>query len=199
MKPKAYFTPQRIARIAILSAIGSILFLIEIPVIGFYKLDLSNLPVLLGGFSMGPLAGMLILAIKSLIGLTHSSTVGIGELADFVFGTAIMLPAVLIYKRNKTRKGALTGMVIGTLSLIVTGVVANAFVFFPLYGSALNYSTQAIVGTFTKIIPYIDSLEKVLLLITSPFNLLKGVVLSALTFLLYRHLSPLLHGRGTRA
>ncbi len=195
MKPKSYFTPQRITRIALLAAVSSVLFLLEIPIIGFYNLDLSNVPVLLGGFSMGPLAGTIILAIKSLIGMLHTKTSFIGEIADFIFGAAIMLPAVFIYMRNKTRKGALIGMVVGTASLIVTGVVANLYLFFPLYGSVLNYSTPAIVGTFTKIIPYIDSLTKVLLLITAPFNLLKGVVLSALTFLLYRHLSPLLHGR----
>ncbi len=199
MKPKAYFTPQRIARIAILAAIGSILFLIEIPILGFYKLDLSNLPVLLGGFSMGPLAGMIILAIKSLLGLTHSSSGGVGEIADFLLGSALLLPAVFIYARNKSRKNALIGMAVGTVSMTIAGVLANAYLLIPFYVTVMNFPMAAVIGTFTKIIPYIDSLEKMLFLITGPFNILKGVVLSGLTFLLYRHLSPLLHGRGVRS
>ncbi len=201
MKPKAYFTPQRMTRIALLAAISAVLYLppFSIPVIGFYKLDLSNLPVLLGGFSMGPVSGLMILGIKSLSGLIHTSTGGVGELADFMLGAALMLPAVFIYRMNKNRKSALIGMVVGTVSLTVCGVLANAVILIPFYVTVMHFPMEAIVKTFTDIIPYIDSLEKVLILITAPFNILKGVVLSAVTFLLYRHLSPVLHGRGTRA
>ena len=193
MNPKTYFTPQRMTRIALLAAVSSVLFLLEITVVEPYKLDFSNLPVLLGGFSMGPLASILILAIKSLTGLLHSTSSFIGEAADFICGAAFVLPAVFIYHRNKNRKNALIGMAVGTICLIIVGVAANLFLFFPMYGM------NAVIGMFKAMNPYFDSLEKVLLLITAPFNLLKGVSLSVLTYILYKYLSPILHGRSARS
>jgi len=93
---KKVFTTFNLTRMALLAAVSSILFLIEIPIVAFYKLDLSNLPVLLGAFSMGTLPGLIILGIKSLIGLLHSSSAGVGELADFIMGAALVVPASLI-------------------------------------------------------------------------------------------------------
>lgn len=201
MNPKTYFTPQRMTRIALLAAISAVLFLptFTIPIIGFYKLDLSNLPVLLGGFSMGPIAGLIILAIKSLTGLITTTSGGVGELADFLLGASIMLPAVLIYRTNKSRKSALLGMVVGTVSLTICGVLANAVLLIPFYVTVMHFPLEAIVKTFTDIIPSVDSLGKMLAFVTAPFNVLKGVVLSLATFLLYKHLSPILHGRGARS
>ena len=110
-KANIFSTPY-LTRMAILVAIASILFLVEIPVVAFYKLDLSNIPVLLGAFSMGTVPGVIILALKSLIGLMHSSSAGVGELADFLMGAAFVIPAAMIYHRNKTRKTALIGMAV---------------------------------------------------------------------------------------
>ena len=90
---KKLFTTANLTRMALLAAMASILFLIEIPVVAFYKLDLSNVPVLLGAFAMGPVPGMIILGLKSLIGLLHSSSAGVGELADFIMGAALVIPA----------------------------------------------------------------------------------------------------------
>ncbi len=197
MKPKAYFTTQRMTRIALLAAVSSVLFFQpEITIIGFYKLDFSNLPVLLGGFSMGPLAGFIILLLKSLTGLLHTESMGVGELADLIFGTALMLPAVLIYQRNKDRKHALIGMIAGTVALIVSGVLVNAYLLVPFYTKTMGFTNEMILGMFP---PFIDSLEKMLFLATAPFNLIKGVSISLLTYMLYRHLSPMLHGRGVRS
>ena len=103
---KKNLSTQYLTRIAVLTALASILFMIEIPIVAFYKLDLSNLPVLLGAFSMGPWAGLAILLLKSVIGMLHSTSMYVGELADFIMGAAMVLPAALIYKANKTRKGA---------------------------------------------------------------------------------------------
>ena len=178
---------------AILTAVASILFLIEIPVVAFYKLDLSNIPVLLGAFSMGPLAGIIILALKSVIGLLHSSSAGVGELADFLMGAAFVLPAAVIYHRNKTRKTALIGMGVGTLCMVVVGVLANKFIMLPFYMGAYHMDMDAILK-FANV-GGVDSEWKLLLLITAPFNLLKGVVLSIVTGLIYKPLSPILHAR----
>ena len=97
---KPLLTTRELTTIAILAAIAAVLFMVEIPVVLFYKLDLSNLPVLLGTFSMGPVAGTLILLVKSVLGLLHSSSQGVGELADFLMGFAMVLPAGLIYRRT---------------------------------------------------------------------------------------------------
>ena len=116
-------TTRQLTTIAILAAISAVLFMVEIPVVLFYKLDFSNLPVLLGAFAMGPGPATLILLIKSLLGLLHTSSQGVGELADFLMGFAMILPAGLIYQRHKTRKGALIGLVVGTVAATIAGVL----------------------------------------------------------------------------
>ncbi len=190
---KPRFTASTIARIALLSAIASVLFLIEIPLgMPFYKLDLSNIPVLLGAFSMGTLPGVVILGLKSLIGLTHSSSAGVGELADFIMGLAMILPASLMYQRHKTRKTALIGMLAGVLCSVVVSVFVNKWIMLPFYMGAFHMTMEDLVASAHW--GGVDSEWKLLLLITAPFNLIKGVVISTLTFLLYKRLSPLLHG-----
>lgn len=191
-KPSILSTPY-LTRMAILVAVASILFLIEIPVVAFYKLDLSNIPVLLGAFSMGPLAGVIILALKAVIGLLHSSSAGVGELADFLMGAAFVIPAAVIYHRNKTRKTALIGMAVGTLCMVVVGVLANKYIMLPFYMGAYHMDMDGILK-FANV-GGVDSEWKLLLLITGPFNLLKGVVLSIVTGLIYKPLSPILHAK----
>ena len=180
-------------RIAILAAAASILFLLEIPIVAFYKLDLSNIPVLLGAFSMGPVPGLIILALKSAIGLLHSSSAGVGELADFVMGAALVLPAAIIYHRNKSRRNAIVGMAIGTAFMVVAGVLINKWVMLPFYMGAFHMDMDGIIRAAG--VAGVDSEWKLLLLITGPFNLLKGVVLSVVTALIYKPLSPILHGK----
>ena len=192
---KSFLTTRELATVAILAAISAVLFMIEIPVVLFYKLDLSHLPVLLGTFSMGPVQGTLILLVKSLLGLLHSSSQGVGELADFLMGFAMLLPAGLIYQRSKTRRGALIGMAVGTVVATVVSVLSNLYIMIPFYGTAYGMPVEAIVGMGTAVIPAVDSALKFVLLITAPFNLLKWVLISALTGLMYKPLSPILHGR----
>ena len=184
---------QYLTRIAVLAAISSVLYMIEIPVVAFYKLDLSNLPVMLGAFSMGPVPGLMILGVKSLLGLLHSSSGGVGELADFIMGAALVLPAELIYRHHKSRRNALLGMAVGTVCMIVIAVLVNWKIMIPFYMSAFGMPMEAVIGMATKALPFVDTEWKLLLCVTAPFNLLKGVVLSLLTFLLYKRLSPLLH------
>ncbi len=187
------FSVGVMTRVAILAAAASILFLIQIPIVAFYKLDLSNIPVLLGAFSMGPIPGMMILALKSLIGLLSSSSAGIGELADFIMGAALVLPASLIYMQNKTRKNAIIGMAVGTLCMVIAGVLTNKFILLPFYMGAFHMDMDGILR-FANVAG-VDSEWKLLLMITGPFNLLKGVVLSVVAGLIYKPLSPILHAK----
>lgn len=187
---KTRFDTQTITRVAVLAALSAVLFCIEVPIVLFYKLDFSNLPVLLGAFSMGPLAGAIILGFKSLTGLLHSGTGGVGELADFIQGLAYMLPACMIYLRRKNRKNALVGMGVGTVAMVAAGILSNVYILIPLLMPA-----DAVVAMGQKVIPAIQNIWQFAFLIVAPFNLLKGVVIAAVTFVLYKYLSPLLHGR----
>ena len=192
---KKNLSTQYLTRIAVLTALASILFMIEIPIVAFYKLDLSNLPVLLGAFSMGPGAGLAILLLKSVIGMLHSTSMYVGELADFIMGAAMVLPAALIYKANKTRKGALIGMVAGTVTMIVVAVLVNWQIMIPFYMNAYGMPMEAVIGMATAAVPFVNTEWELLMYVTAPFNLLKGVVLSVLTYLMYKRVSPLLHVR----
>jgi riboflavin transporter len=192
---KSLFNTRQLATIAVLAAVASLLFLFEIPVVLFYKLDFSNLPVLLGTFSMGPLAGTMVLLVKSVLGLLHSSSQGVGELADFLTGLAMVLPAGYLYRANKSRRGALVGMAVGALCATVAGVLANVYILVPFYGAVYGMPVETIVGMGHGLIPAVDTLWKFVFIITAPFNILKWAAISALGWLMYKPLSPLLHGR----
>ncbi len=189
---KDLFSVPNMTRMAILAAVASVLFLVEIPIgMPIYKLDLSNVPVLIGSFAMGTVPGLIILAVKSLIGLLHSSSAGIGELADFIMGACMIIPASLIYQKKKTRGNALIGMLTGTLCCVVAGVLVNKWIMFPFYMGAFHMTMDGII----KMVSWngVDSEWKVLLMVTAPFNLIKFAVISGITALIYKPLSPLLH------
>ena len=186
-------TAGTIARISVLGAIAAILFFFEVQIIGFYKLDLSTLPAMLGAFAMGPVAGLVITAIKNVIGLLHSSSSGVGEVADLLISGTFVLVAGMWYRRTRTRKGALIGMVLGTLSMALVGALANYYIIIPFYINVMGFPESVVIGMMSAVIPAIDDMFKLILFATVPFNLLKGIVLSVATLLLYKRLSPLLH------
>ena len=196
-KKRTRLTTRDISTIGVLAAVSSILFLWEIPIVLFYKLDFSSIPILLGAFSMGPIAGVLIQAVKSLIGLLHSTSQGVGELADFIMGAAMVLPAGWIYRQRKSRQGALLGMGIGTLSATLLAVLCNVYLMIPFYGAVYNLPVEAIVGMGQAFIPSLNTIWDFVLLITAPFNAVKWVIISVLTYVLYKPLSPVLRGRNT--
>ena len=197
-----HVSTRKLTTVAILAAIAALLFMIEIPVIPavpFYKLDLSNLPVLLGTFAMGPLAGTWILLIKSVLGLLHSSSQGVGELADFIMGLCMVLPAGFLYRRRKTRGGAIIGMVVGSVAATVAGVLTNLYILIPFYSAVYHMPLEAIIGMGQAVVPSIDGVGEFVLFITGPFNLVKWTIISVLGALIYKPLSPILHGRSGRA
>ena len=196
-KTKAYFTTQRITLIAILAAISIVLFLppLQIPIVLFYKLDFSTMPVLLGTFAMGPLTGVIILFVKSLTGLLFSTSLGVGELADFLIGLSMILPAGLYYKRDKTRKNAMTGMEIGAVAATAAGVLLNVYLLIPFYGWAFHLPVEEIITMGQTIAPSIDTIWKFVLTITAPFNIVKWAAIAIISVIVYKPLSPILHGR----
>ena len=187
-----------LTRCGLLAAMAVILYYIEIPVVAFYKLDLSTLPAILAGFAMGPVQGVAVIVIKNLVHMLGTSTAGVGEMADILMSSAFVIPASLLYRRDKTRKGALKAMLSGAAAMTVAGVLVNYFILIPAYQVLMNLPLEVIIGMGQKVFGFIDSTLKLVIFITAPFNLFKAAVLSVTTYLLYKRVSPLLHQRGSR-
>ena len=191
---------QRMTTIAILAAMATILMLIEIPLgfaPDFYKLDFSEVPVLIGAFALGPIAGILIEAIKILLNFLINGTItfGIGELANFLIGLALVVPASLLYIKHRTRKYAMIGLGIGILSMTVLGGLLNAFVLLPIYASVFGMTVDGLVAIGTALNPSITSLTGFILLAVVPFNLIKGFLVSFIVVLVYKRVSFLIKGK----
>ena len=188
---------RKIALIGMFGAIAAVLMFIEVPLPliapPFYKMDLSEVPVLIGTFAMGPFAGVLIELIKILLHLLikGTSTAGVGELGNFIVGLALVLPAGLIYRVKKTRKTAIIGMITGTLIMVLAGSLINAFVLLPMYAAAFG-GMEAIIAAGTAVHAGVNSVFGFVALCVAPFNLIKGIVTSLITMLLYKRISGLI-------
>ena len=190
-----------LVKIAMLSALAYAVMFLEfaIPIFpSFLKMDFSDLIPLVGSLALGPLAGVLIELIKNLLHLLTTHTGGVGELANFIVGSAFVATAGLLYFRNKTRKGAIVALIVSILAMIVAGALVNYFITVPLYAVVLHFSTEAIVGMSAKVIPAIHDKLTLILYAFCPFNLLKGVILTLITIPLYKKVSPLLHRESLR-
>lgn len=192
---------QTLAKIAMLAAVAAILMLFEIPLPflapTFYEIDFSEVPVLIGSFAMGPLAGIAIEAVKILLNfvITGTDTAGVGELANFLLGCSFLLPASLIYCHKKTKKTAMAGLVAGTVTMAVAACFMNAFVLLPAYAAAFGMPVEAFIQMGTAINSHINNLFTFAVLAVAPFNLVKGVAVSLIVMVLYKRISILLKGR----
>ena len=185
-------------RIAMLTAAATVLFLIKIPLPfiapPFYELDFSNVVSLIGAFAMGPVAGIIIELLKNIINLIidGSITGGVGELSNFLTACALVVPASLVYNKNKNKKSSLAGLFFGIIIMTAFGYFSNRFVMIPIYSKALSIPIEALVGMGTKIHSSIDSVSDMILLCVVPFNLIKGLLVSAVTFVLYKKIRKVL-------
>ena len=191
-------TMFNLTRCGLLSAMAVILFYIEIPVVAFYKLDLSTLPAILAGFAMGPLQGVAVIIVKDLVHMLGTSTACVGEIADMLMSCAFVVPASLYYRRHKDRKSAMMAMLIGSVLMVITGVLVNYYILIPAYQVLMNLPLEVIIGMGQAVFSFVDSTVKLVIFITGPFNILKGAVLSVVTYLLYKRVSPLLHQKSGR-
>lgn len=185
--------------IAMLGAVAMVLQFFEFPLWfapSFYELDLSEVPVMIGSFALGPAAGALIELVKNLLKLITkgTNTAFVGDIANYVIGCALVVPAGMIYKRKKNKKNAIFGMAAGTVFMTVIGCFVNAYVLLPAYGKAFGMPIDALVGMGTAVNPAITGLGTFVLLAVAPFNIVKGVVVSIITVLLYKYVSPVLKG-----
>lgn len=183
------------AKIGILSAISAILMYIEFPLPflpPFLKIDLSELPVLIGVFSLGPLSGIVIELIKNLIHLFSSTSGGVGELANFLIGVSLVVSAGIVYKYDKTKFGAFKALTVGIIFMAIMGMVLNYFILLPFYAN-IGFSTEKIVAICNKINPFIVDKKTLIFWGVLPFNLIKGIIVSIITLLTYKKISNLLH------
>ncbi len=192
-KTKVKFMVQ----MGMLAAISVVLMLFEIPLPfapSFYEIDFSEVPVMIGCFTMGPLAGAVIELLKILLNfaINGTTTAGVGEFANFLIGCALVIPAAIIYKRKRTKSGAVIGMVTGTLFMTVVGCFLNAFVLLPTYAKAFGMPMDALIEMGSAVNGYITNLTTFALFAVAPFNLLKGFLVSLIVFLIYKKISPIL-------
>ena len=200
LKPEKQSPARRTAYIGIFAAIAAVLVYFEFPLPfapGFYELDFSFVPELICAFSLGPVAGVVCALVKELLKLLlrGTTTAFVGDLSNFVMGCSFILPASVIYFSKKSRRSAVIGMGVGTVVLTAFGSVFNAFYLLPAFSALYGMPLDAIVGMGTKVNPAINSVSTLVLFAVVPFNLLKGVVVSLITFFLYKHSERLLRMR----
>ena len=187
---------RALAVTAMLSAAATVLMALDFPIPflipPFVKMDFSELPALLAAFSLGPVSGVVVCLVKNVIkGLLFSGTGGVGEMCNFLLGICFVIPAGLIYKRWKTRWGALIAALAGAALMAVCSVPVNYFISYPFYTVFMPLDT--IIGMYQALIPSVDGLLACLVIFNAPFTLLKGLLDMALAFLIYKPLSRLLH------
>ena len=190
---------RNIAVVGMLSAIAVGLFLFEIPLPfapSFYELDFSELPVLIGSFALGPVAGVTIELCKILLKLVikGTTTAFVGDFANFIIGCSMIVPAAVIYHKFKSKKSAVVSLVTGTAVMTVFGSLFNAFYLLPAFAQLYGMPLDAIIEMGSAINSSINSVATLVLFAVVPFNILKGALLTILTMLLYKHISPIIKG-----
>ena len=182
-----------LAMVGILSAVASVLMMLSfsVPLVpSFLKMDLSEMPALLASYSMGPVAGVLVCLIKNLVNLPMTTTGGVGELANFLLGVCFVVPAGLIYRAFKNRRGALVASVVGCVLMSLVSLPINYFLTYPVYAKLMPL--EVIIGMYQAIMPSVDGLLSCLIIFNVPFTLVRGLLDAAVTFLIYKRLSPLI-------
>ena len=197
VKKKDKMSVRTIAQIGMLGAVAMILMMFEIPLPfapSFYKIDFSEVPVLIGSFAMGPVAGVSIELVKILLKvlIKGSTTAGVGDVANFLIGIGFCLPAAVVYKKLHSKKGAIVGMAAGTLFMTFVGCFLNAYVLLPTYATAFHMPIDDLVAMGTAVNGHITSLFTFVAFAVAPFNLLKGVLVSLIVALIYKKISPVL-------
>ena len=196
-KREKMFSTKNMVMMALFGAIAGVLMLFDfsVPIApSFLKIDLGDLPGILGAFMMGPVQGLIICIIKLMVKLVvkGTSTAFVGEVANFVAFAAYMLPATLIYKYKKGKSGAILSLAVGTVIVSIVGVLSNYFVMFPMYSKLYGMPLEAIIGMGIAINSHVTDLFTMMIFTVFPFNILKYTIVSVITFLLYKRLKSVL-------
>lgn len=196
------FTTRKTAVIGMFSAIAAILMLFEFPLPfapAFYELDFSELPILVGTFAFGPVAGVMMEFVKILLKLLFkgTTTAFVGDLANFAVGCSFILPASVIYSFRKNKKGAVTACVMGTLCITVFGTAFNAVYLLPAFSKLYGIPLDSLLAMGTEVNGLVKegSIVSFVAACVAPMNLIKGTSVSLVTMLIYKPLSPIIKGR----
>ena len=186
-----------ITKISILSAISVLLMLIKLPLPfapSFMEVDIAELPALIGGFAMGPIAGFVIVCIKILLNIliTGTKTFYVGELSNLIVSSTFVLTTAIIYQKYKTKKSALLGLLLGSIAMSIIATISNYFVIFPIYANILKLDLNAFVEMVSKINPLVKNYFTLMIFSILPFNLVKTFITSIVTSILYKKISPIL-------
>lgn len=201
---KKLFTTKNLVLMAMFSALATVLMLWEFPIPfiapSFYEIDLSEIPVLIGSFIMGPVAGVIMEAVKILLKLVikGTSTAYVGDFANFCIGCCLVVPASIIYKRRKTKKNAMIGIGVGTLTMAIVGATLNYFIMLPFFVEFYGMPLDAIIGAGAEINSFIRDKFTFVIICVAPFNLLKGVIDGLVTLLIYKRISILIKSIGNK-
>ena len=190
-------TTRKVAMVGMFSAIAGILMILELPMPfapSFYKIDASELPVLICGFAFGPVAGVLTEFVKIVIKLflKPTSTAFVGELANFCVGCSMILPATIIYHARKKKTTAVIGCTVGTIVMTIFGTLFNAVYLLPTFAVMFGMPLDALIGMGTALNANVTDVFTFVAFCVAPLNLIKGAAVSVLTFVLYKPLSPIL-------
>ena len=199
---KLFSSTHYISYTAVFASMAGVLMLVELPLFfapPFYKLDFSELPVLICAFSLGPVAGVVCEFLKVLIHLLlkGTSTAFVGDLANFLVGCSFVLPASILYQKLLSKKGAVASLALGTGVMTVFGSLFNAWFLIPRFAVMYGLPLDAIIAMGTQVNGAITDLSTLVLLAVVPFNLLKGVLVSVLTFFLYKRVERLFFRKKT--
>ena len=194
---KKHLTVKNISSIAVLGALGAVLMLFDFPIAiapSFYKIDLGDLPCLIGAFALGPVPALFIQLVKILVKLLlkPTSTAFVGETAAFICSSVYCVSAAIIYQKNRSRNQALKAMIAASILMAFTGTIVNYLLIIPAYVKLYHMPLETIISLGQAIFPIISDKLSFVLCCVLPFNLVKAMIVDILTLLLYKRISPLL-------
>lgn len=187
---------RKIAMTGVLAAIATVLMFLhfQLPFMpSFISLDFSELPALIAAFTLGPVSGVAVCFVKNLVLLSQTITGGVGELSNFIIGSAFVVPAGLIYRHHRNYGGAIVGSVVGALLMAVLGFFSNLFIIYPIYTNVMPM--EAIMGMYQAINPSVQELWQALLIFNLPFTFCKGLISAVITILVYKKLELVINGK----
>ena len=188
------FSLDRLVKVGILAALAYVLMFVQMPIPiapPFMKLDLADVPALIGGFAVGPWYGVLIQLIKNVLNLSKTMTGGVGELSNFIVGSTYVLVSAYIYKNKKTKKTSIIALAFGVLAMTALATLSNAFVVFPVYGKVMHMDLEAFAGMVGGN-SLVNNYFTLMVFSIAPFNIIKGSVEAVVTELIYKRISPII-------
>ena len=188
------FSLDRLVKVGILAALAYVLMFVQMPIPiapPFMKLDLADVPALIGGFAMGPWYGVLIQLIKNVLNLSKTMTGGVGELSNFIVGSTYVLVSAYIYKNKKTKKTSIIALAFGVLAMTALATLSNAFIVFPVYGKVMHMDLEAFAGMVGGN-SLVNNYFTLMVFSIAPFNIIKGTVEAIVTELIYKRISPII-------